>query len=109
MARHVRKGDNVAVTAGKHRGATGKVLEVLVGKMRVRVAGVGVVKKHLKPGKDPKLPEGGIVEKLASIHWSNISHLDPVSKKPTKIGYKRLEDGRKVRVSKASGESIENG
>ncbi len=108
MARHIRKGDSVGVIAGKYKGAQGKVLEVLNEKERVRIEGVGVVKRHLKPGRDPKVPEGGIIEKFASIHWSNVLPLDPSTGEPTKVGFKLLEDGRKVRIAKRSGEVIEN-
>ena len=108
MSRHVRKGDSVGVIAGKYKGTQGKVLEILIDKERVRIEGVGAVKRHLKPGRDPKVPEGGIIEKFASIHWSNVLPLDPSSGKPTKVGFKVLDDGRKVRVAKGSGEVIEN-
>ena len=108
MSRHVRKGDSVGVIAGKYKGTQGKVLEILTDKERVRIEGVGAVKRHLKPGRDPKVPEGGIIEKFASIHWSNVLPLDPSSGKPTKVGFKLLDDGRKVRIAKGSGEVIEN-
>ena len=106
MARHVRKGDTVGVIAGKHKGKTGTVLEVLVGKDRVRIEGIALVKRHLKPGRDNKLPNGGIIEKLGSIHISNVLPLDPKTNKPTRVGRKVLDDGRKVRVAKKSGEQL---
>ncbi len=106
MARHVRKGDTVAVIAGKYKGKQGKVLEVLTDKDRVRVEGVATIKRHLKPGRDPKVPQGGIIEKFGTIHISNVLPLDPQSGKPTRVGFKRLEDGRKVRVAKRSGETL---
>jgi len=106
MARHVRKGDTVAVMAGKYKGQTGKVLDVLITSERVRVEGVGTVKRHLKPGRDSKVPQGGIVEKLPSIHWSNVLPLDPNDGKPTRVGFKILEDGRKVRIARRSGEVL---
>jgi large subunit ribosomal protein L24 len=105
MAR-VRKGDLVAVIAGKYKGKRGKVLEILTDKDRVRVEGVATVKRHLKPGRDPKVPQGGIIEKFGSIHISNVLPIDPQTDKPTRVGYKTLEDGRKVRVAKKSGEQL---
>jgi large subunit ribosomal protein L24 len=105
MAR-VKKGDQVAVIAGKYKGKRGKVLEVLVEKDRVRVEGVATVKRHLKPGRDPKVPQGGIIEKFGTIHISNVLPIDPQTDKPTRVGYKTLEDGRKVRVAKRSGEQL---
>lgn len=108
MARHVRKGDTVGVIAGKYKGQQGKVLEVLMDKERVRLEGVGTIKRHLKPGRDPKVPQGGIIEKFASIHWSNVLPLDPESGKPGRVGYKVLDDGRKVRIAKGSGEVLDN-
>ncbi len=106
MARHVKKGDTVAVIAGKYKGKRGKVLEVLTGKDRVRVEGVATVKRHLKPGRDPKVPQGGIIEKFGTIHVSNVLPIDPQTNKPTRVGIKILEDGRKVRVAKRSGEQL---
>ncbi len=106
MSRHVRKGDEVAVIAGKYKGKRGKVIEVLVGKDRVRIEGVATVKRHLKPGRDPKVPQGGIIEKFGTIHISNVMPIDPHSDKPTRVGFKVLEDGRKVRVAKRSGEQL---
>ena len=108
MARHVRKGDTVGVIAGKYKGQQGKVLEILTEKSRVRLEGVGTVKRHLKPNRDPAVPQGGIIEKFASIHWSNVLPLDPSTGKPGRVGYKILEDGRKIRVAKGSGEVLDN-
>ena len=85
---------------------TGKVIEVLVAKNRVRIEGVAMVKRHLKPGRDPKVPNGGIIEKFGTIHISNVMPIDPSTNKPTRVGIKTLEDGRKVRVAKGSGELI---
>lgn len=106
MARHIKKGDTVAVISGKHKGQQGKVLEILVDRERVRVEGVASVKRHLKPGRDPKFPNGGIIEKLGTVHISNVLPLDPQSGKPTRVGFKTLDDGRKVRVAKRSGEQL---
>jgi large subunit ribosomal protein L24 len=106
MARHVKKGDKVEVIAGKFKGQQGTILEVLTEKDRVRVEGIAQIKRHLKPGRDPKVPQGGIVERLGTIHISNVLPLDPSSGKPSRIGFKVLEDGRKVRVAKKSGEQL---
>ena len=104
--RHIRKGDTVAVISGKHKGKTGRVIEVLVDDERVRIEGVAPIKRHVKPGRDPKLPQGGIIEKFGTIHMSNVLPVDPSTKKPTRVGFKTLEDGTKVRVAKKSGETI---
>ena len=106
MARHVKKGDIVAVIAGKHKGEQGKILEVLVDRDRVRVEGIATIKRHLKPGQDQKVPQGGIIEKFGTVHISNVLPVDPQDGKPTRVGFKRLEDGRKVRIAKRSGEVI---
>ena len=100
----IKKGDNVVVVAGRDKGRTGEVLRVLPAERRVVVQGVNMVKRHTKPRMgDP----GGIVEKELALHISNIAHVDPASGKPTGIGYKLLEDGRKVRVARRSGEVID--
>ena len=100
----IKKGDNVVVVAGRDKGRTGEVLRVLPAERRVVVQGVNLVKRHTKPRMgDP----GGIVEKELALHISNIAHVDPASGKPTRIGYKMLEDGRKVRVARRSGEVID--
>ena len=106
MASRIRKNDTVVVISGKHKGEQGKVLEVLTDKQRVRIEGVNAVKRHLKPGRDPKIPQGGIVEKFGTIHISNVALLDPQGSKPTRVGYKTLEDGAKVRVARKSGEVL---
>jgi large subunit ribosomal protein L24 len=100
----IRKGDRVVVTTGKDKGRTGEVLRVLPDENRVVVQGINMVKRHKKPQMgDP----GGIQEKEATIHVSNVAHWDAVAGKPTRIGFKVLEDGRKVRVAKRSGEQID--
>jgi large subunit ribosomal protein L24 len=106
MARRIKKGDLVAVIAGKHKGQQGKVLEILTDKERVRIEGINVVKRHLKPGRDPKVPQGGIIEKFGTVHISNVLPVDPDSKKPTRVGIKVLADGKKARVAKKSGETL---
>jgi large subunit ribosomal protein L24 len=104
--RHVRKGDTVMVIAGKYKKQTGKIVEVLTDKSRVRIEGIAALKRHVKPGRDPKMPQGGIIEKFRTIHISNVLPLDPSTKKPTRVGFKTLDDGTKVRVAKKSGETI---
>ena len=101
---HIKKGDTVIVLAGEDKGKTGKVLKVDVDKQRAIVEGVNVVKKSAKPS--AKNPQGGIVEQEASIHISNLNLIDPKSGKPTRVGIKINEDGKKVRVAKKSGEEI---
>lgn len=102
---HVKKGDKVVVIAGKDKSKSGTVLAVYPSEQRVLVEGVNIVKRHTKP--NPKNPEGGIVEKEAPIHVSNVLLADPKTGKPTRVGYKLLEDGTKVRVAKKSGETID--
>lgn len=100
----IRKGDRVYVLTGKDKGRTGEVLRVLPKDSRVVVQGVNVVKKHQRPA--PGRP-GGVDEVEAPIHVSNVAHLDPDGSKPTRVGYKFLDDGRKVRFAKRSGEIID--
>lgn len=100
----IKKGDQVIVTTGRDRGKTGEVIEVLPKENRVKVQGVNIVKRHTRPS---QLQPGGIVEKEAAIHISNVSHIDPKTKQPTRVGYKFLADGRKVRYAKRSGEQID--
>ena len=101
---HIKKDDTVIVLSGEDKGKTGKVLKVLVDKQRAIVEGVNMVSKSTKPS--AKNPQGGIVKQEASIHISNLSLIDPKSGKATRIGIKVTEDGKKVRVSKKSGEEI---
>ena len=100
----IKKGDNVVVISGREKGKTGEVLRVLPAEARVVVQGINVARRHTRPRMgDP----GGIVEKELAIHISNVAHIDPQSSRPTRIGYKLLEDGRKVRVARRSGEVID--
>jgi len=104
MAMKIRKGDRVKVIAGRSKGKIGDVLRVLPTESRVVVSGVNVITCHTKPG---RADAGGIIEREAAIHVSNVAVLDPKSDKPTKVGFKFLEDGRKVRIARASGETID--
>ena len=100
----IKKGDKVVVITGRDKGKKGEVMCVLRAENRVVVQGVHMVKRHTKPGAGNA---GGIVEKEGTIHLSNVAHVDPKSGKPTRVGYKFLEDGRKVRVARRSGETID--
>lgn len=99
----IKKGDKVQVLTGKDKGKKGTVLRVIPSKLRVVVSGVNLVKKHSKP---TQASDGGIIQKESSIHISNISHIDPKTSSFTKVGYKILEDGTKVRFAKKSDELI---
>ena len=101
----IKKGDNVIVVTGRDKGKTGEVLKVLPADNRVVVQGVNTVKRHTRPSQTNM--QGGIIEKEAAIHVSNVAHIDPKTSKPTRIGFKLLDDGRKVRFAKASGEVID--
>ena len=103
----IRKGDNVYVLSGKEKGKTGKVLGIDHEKQRAIVEKLMVFKRHYKRGRNPAAPEGGIVEKNGSIHVSNLALVDPESKKPTRIGTKLLENGKRVRIARRSGAQID--
>ncbi|MFC4271049.1 50S ribosomal protein L24 [Sneathiella chungangensis] len=100
----VKKGDKVVVLTGKDKGRSGEVLSVLRKDRRVLVSGINMVKRHTKQS---QTDQGGIVEKEAAIHISNIALQDPKDGKATRVGYKTLDDGRKVRFAKRSGEVID--
>ena len=98
----VKKGDTVQVITGNDVGKIGRVIKVFLDRDRVVVEGVNLVKKHARPTQDT--PQGGIIEKEATIHISNVMLV--AGGKPTRIGYKTLEDGRKVKFAKTTGEVI---
>jgi large subunit ribosomal protein L24 len=99
----IKKGDNVVVISGRDKGKSGQVLRVFPAENRLVVQGVHMARRHTKPRMgDP----GGIVDKELTIHLSNVAHVDPQSGKPTRVGYKIMDDGRKVRVARRSGEMI---
>ncbi len=100
----IKKGDRVVVTTGRDKGKSGEVLAVQRDRNRVLVQGVNLVKRHQKPSQAAK---GGIIEKEASVHISNVAHIDPKTDQPTRVGYRLLDDGRKVRFAKGSGEVID--
>ena len=93
------------VTTGRDKGKSGEVLKVFPKRQRAIVQGVNKVKRHTRPS---NTQTGGIIEKEATIHVSNLAHLDPKDDTPTRVGYKFLEDGRKVRYAKRSGEVIDS-
>lgn len=106
----IHKNDNVIVVAGNNKGSKGKVLKVYPKENRVIIEGVNIHKKHTKPNQ--KNPQGGIVEKEAPIHVSNVMVIDPKSNEPTRIGKKVIIDDKtgkqvRVRVSKSSGEMLD--
>ena len=100
----IKKGDKVVVLSGRDKGKRGDVLKVLPLESRVIVQGVNMVKRHTRPS---QVGSGGIIEKEAPLHISNVAHIDPASDRPTRVGYTTLEDGRKVRVAKRSGEILD--
>ena len=100
----IKKGDKVVVTTGREKGKEGEVLRVLREDDRVLVQGVNMVKRHTAP---TQASPGGIVEKEAPLHISNVAHIDPKSKGATRVGFKLDKDGNKVRIAKRSGEAID--
>ena len=101
---HIKKGDTVKVIAGDDRGKEGRVLSVEASKNRAIVEGVNIITKATKP--NAQHPQGGLIKKEAPINLSNIALIDPKSGKPTRIGIRKDEDGKKVRYSKKSGQEI---
>ena len=100
----IKKGDKVIVITGRDKGKQGEVLRVMRKEGRLVVQGVHMMKRHTRPSAGNP---GGIVEREASIHVSNVAHIDPKSGKPTKVGFKTLNDGRKVRFARRSGETLD--
>jgi large subunit ribosomal protein L24 len=101
----IRKGDKVVVLAGRDKGSRGQVVKVFPSDNRAMVEGVNMVRRHQKQSASQ---EGGIISKEASIHVSNLAIEDPKDGEPSRIGYKILDDGRKVRFAKRSGEVIDD-
>ena len=104
MAAKIRKGDKVVVLTGRDKGRSGEVIELRPSESRALVRGVNLVKRDQK---QTAQREGGIISKEAPIHLSNIAIADPKSGKPTRVGFKLMNDGRKVRVAKRSGVEID--
>ena len=104
MAAKIKKGDKVVVLTGRDSGKSGEVIEVRPSENRALVRGVNLVKRHTR---QTQTTQGGIITKEAPIHLSNIAIADPKDGKPTRVGFKTLADGKKVRVAKRSGETID--
>ncbi len=104
MAAKIKKGDKVVVLVGRDKGRTGEVIQVMPKEERALVRGVNIVKRHQR---QTQSQEGGIISKEAPIQLSNVAIADPKDGKPTRVGFKVLEDGSKVRVAKRSGEKID--
>jgi large subunit ribosomal protein L24 len=104
MAAKIKKGDRVVVLAGRDLGRAGEVFEVRPDEDRALVRGVNIVKRHTR---QTAQQEGGIISKEAPIHLSNLAIADPKDGKPTRVGFKTLDDGRKVRYAKRSGDLID--
>jgi large subunit ribosomal protein L24 len=105
MAARIKKGDTVVVIAGSSKGSRGEVLRVIPKEDRAVVQGVAIAKRHTKP-KGVGQP-GGIVEREAAVHLSNLALIDPKSDKPTRVGFRTLDDGRKIRFARKSGTAID--
>jgi large subunit ribosomal protein L24 len=101
----IRKGDTVVVVSGRERGKTGKVLSVDLRAGKVIVEKLNIIKRHTKPNQ--KVKQGGILEREAPLQISNVMFFCPVMQKPTRVGVRLLEDGRRVRFSKKSNETVE--
>ena len=106
MAAKIRKGDRVVVISGAEKGKRGEVLRVIPKASRAVVQGIAMAKRHTKP-RGMGSP-GGIVEREAAIHLSNLMLLDPKNDKPTRVGFRVLEGGRKTRIVRATGDVIED-
>jgi large subunit ribosomal protein L24 len=104
MAAKIRKGDTVIVLTGRDKGRQGEVIEVRPAESRALVRGINLVKRHQKQAAGR---EGGIISKEAPVHLSNLALADPKDGKPTRVGFKLLPDGRKVRITKRSGVEID--
>ena len=104
MAAKIRKGDKVVVLTGRDKGRSGEVVEVRPSEGRALVRGINMVKRHQKQTANQ---DGGIISKEGTIHLSNLAIADPKTGKPTRVGFKVMNDGRRVRVAKASGVEID--
>jgi large subunit ribosomal protein L24 len=104
MGSKIKKGDRVVVTTGRDKGKKGDVLKVFTGESRALVSGVNMVKRHQR---QTQTQQGGIVSKEGTIHLSNLALIDPSTGNAARVGFKILNDGRKVRIAKKSGEVID--
>ena len=107
MASKIRHDDNVIVISGKDKGKTGKILRVDPSKDRVYVEGVNIVKRHTRPNPARPNAQVGVIEREGPVHVSNVALLDPKDRKATRVGTRRTEDGRRMRVTKSSGTEID--
>jgi large subunit ribosomal protein L24 len=104
MAAKIKKGDKVVVLTGRDKGKTGEVIQVMPREERALVRGVNLVKRHQRQSMNQ---EGGIISKELPVQLSNLAYADPKDGKPTRVGFKTLDDGRKVRFAKRSGDLID--
>jgi large subunit ribosomal protein L24 len=104
MAAKIKKGDKVVILTGRDKGKTGEVVQVMPKEERALVRGVNLVRRHQR---QTAQQEGGIISKEAPIHLSNLAYADPKDGQPTRVGFKILDDGRKVRFAKRSGDLID--
>ena len=105
MSAKFKKGDRVQVISGKNKGRQGEIVKVIREKERALVRGVNIARRHTRPS---QTTPGGIIDKELPLAISNLAHIDPKDDKPTRIGFKNLDDGRKVRFAKRSGEIIDS-
>lgn len=103
---NIKKNDQVLITTGKDRGATGRVLKVLPAEGRVIVEGVNMIKRHTRPNPQKQV-QGGVVEREAPLHISNVKLLDPETKQPTRVGRRKTDDGKSMRYAKSSGANLD--
>ena len=104
MAAKIKKGDKVVVLTGRDKGRSGEVIRIMPKENRAMVRGINIIKRHQR---QTAKEEGGIIRREGTIHLSNLALADPHDGKPTRIGFKILDDGRKIRVAKRSGELID--
>ncbi len=105
MAARIKKGDKVLVISGAYKGVRGEVLRVIPAEERAVVQGVAIAKHHTKATRMGE--QGGIISREAAVHLSNLALIDPASGQPTKVGFRVLDDGRKLRVARKSGAAID--
>ena len=103
----IRHDDNVIVISGKDKGKTGKVIRVEPSKDRVYVEGVNIIKRHTRPNPARPNAQVGVIEREGPVHVSNVALLDPKDRKATRVGTRRTEDGKRMRVTKSSGTEID--
>jgi large subunit ribosomal protein L24 len=107
MGMKLKRDDNVIVISGKDRGKTGKVIRVEPSRDRVYVEGVNIIKRHTRPNPARPNAQVGVIEREGPVHVSNVALLDPKDRKATRVGTRRTEDGKRMRVTKRSGTEID--